>query len=77
MEFVKGPLVSETSAFDLRWLLKTWRGDCQKGYCNGGHQGEGSEADPNLPGRRGLEERWQKRGYKKRIGQMGTIGGGR
>jgi hypothetical protein len=28
----------------------------QKEYWNGGHQGEGNEADPNLPGRRGLEE---------------------
>jgi hypothetical protein len=25
-------------------------------YQNGDHQGEGNEADPNLPGRRGLEE---------------------
>jgi hypothetical protein len=30
-----------------------------------------------LPGRRGLEELWQKRGYRKRTGQIGTIGGGR
>jgi hypothetical protein len=36
-----------------------------------------SEADPNLPGRRGLEEGWQKRGYRKEIGQIETIGGGR
>jgi hypothetical protein len=36
-------------------MSKGWRrGDCQKGYWNGDHQGEGSEADPNLPGRRGL-----------------------
>jgi hypothetical protein len=34
-----------------------WRGgDCQKGYWNGDRQGEGKEADRNLPGRRGLEE---------------------
>jgi hypothetical protein len=43
-------------------------GDCQKGYWNG---------DPNLPGRRGLEEGWQKRGYRKEIGQIETTGGGR
>jgi hypothetical protein len=36
---------------------KGWRrGDCQKGYWNGDRQGEGNEADRNLPGRRGLEE---------------------
>jgi hypothetical protein len=36
---------------------KGWRrGDCQKGYWNGDRQGEGNEAEPNLPGRRGLEE---------------------
>jgi hypothetical protein len=35
--------------------------------------GEGNEADPNLPGRRG----WEKRGYRKKIGQIETIGGGR
>jgi hypothetical protein len=52
-------------------------GDYQKGYWNGDHQGEGKEADPNLPRRRGLEEGWQKRGYRKRIGQIGTIRGGR
>jgi hypothetical protein len=28
----------------------------EKKYWNGDHQGEGNEADPNLPGRRGLEE---------------------
>jgi hypothetical protein len=28
----------------------------QKKYWNGDHQGEGNEADPKLPGRRGLEE---------------------
>jgi hypothetical protein len=56
---------------------KGWRmGDCQKGYWNGDRQGEGNEADPNLPGRRGLEECWEKRGYRKRIGQIETIGGG-
>jgi hypothetical protein len=59
-------------------MSKGWRrGDCQKGYWNGDHQGEGSEADPNLPGRRGLEEGWYKRGYRKEIGQRETIGGGR
>jgi uncharacterized protein with PIN domain len=32
------------------------RGDCQKEYWNGNHLGEGNEADPNLTGKRGLEE---------------------
>jgi hypothetical protein len=45
---------------------KGWRrGDCQKGYWNGDHQGEGSEADPNLPGRRGLEIRMVEKGLKE------------
>jgi hypothetical protein len=57
-------------------MSKGWRrGDYQKGYWNGDRQGEGKEVDPYLPGRRGLEEGWQKRGYRKRIGQIGTIGG--
>jgi hypothetical protein len=33
----------------------------QKKYWNGSHQGEGNEEDLNLPGRRGLEEWWEKR----------------
>jgi len=38
-------------------MSKGWRrGDYQKKYWNGDHQGEGNEADPNLPGWRGLEE---------------------
>jgi hypothetical protein len=58
-------------------MSKGWRrGDYQKKYWNGDHQGEGNEADPNLSGRRGLEE-WEKRGYRKKIGQIETIGGGR
>jgi hypothetical protein len=32
---------------------------------------------PKLTGRRELEEGWQKRGYRKEIGQIETIGGGR
>jgi hypothetical protein len=37
----------------LQWYgqSKGWRGgDCQKEYWNGDRQGEGNEADPNLPG---------------------------
>jgi hypothetical protein len=37
-------------------MSKGWRrGDYQKKYWNGDHQGEGNEVDPNLPGQRGLE----------------------
>jgi hypothetical protein len=52
-------LLEDTKTKQLQWYgqSKGWRrGDCQKGYWNGGHQGEGNEADPNLPGQRGLEE---------------------
>ena len=43
-------------------MSKGWRrGDYQKKYWNGDHQGEGNEADPNLAGWRGLEECWEKR----------------
>jgi hypothetical protein len=60
------------------YMSKGWRrGDYQKGYWNGDRHAEGKEADPNLPGRRGLEELWQKRGYRKRIGQIETIEGER
>jgi hypothetical protein len=38
-------------------MSKGWRrGDYQKEYWIGDHQEEGNDADPNLPGRRGLEE---------------------
>jgi len=38
-------------------MSKGWRRrDYEKKYWIGDHQGEGNEADPNLPGRRGLEE---------------------
>ena len=44
-------------------MSKEWRrGDYEKKYWNGGHQGEENEVDLNLPGRRGLEEWWEKRG---------------
>jgi hypothetical protein len=42
----------------LQWYgqSKGWRrGEYKKGYWNGDHQGKGKEADPNLPGRRGLK----------------------
>ena len=45
------------NSFNGTDMSKGWRrGDYQKKYWNGDHQGEGNEADPNLPGRRGLEE---------------------
>jgi hypothetical protein len=38
-------------------MYKGWRrGGYQKKYWKGDHQGEGNEADPNLPDRRGLED---------------------
>jgi hypothetical protein len=52
-------LLEDIKTKQLQWYgqSKGWRrGDCQKKYWNGNHQGEGNEADPNLPGRRGLEE---------------------
>jgi hypothetical protein len=61
----------------LSSLSPLCRGDCQKKCWNGDRQGEGNEADPNLPGRRGLEEWWEKRGYRKKIGLIETIGGER
>jgi hypothetical protein len=54
---------------------KGWeRGYYQKKYWNGDRQGEGNEADPNIPGRRGLEEWWKKR---ERTGLTEAIGGGK
>jgi hypothetical protein len=56
---VTRPLLDDVKTKQLQRYgqSKGWRGgDCQKGYWNGDHQGEGNEADPKLPGRRGLEE---------------------
>jgi len=39
-------LLNNNNNNNNKWLL----------YWNGDHQGEGNEADPTLPGRRGLEE---------------------
>ena len=49
---------------DIKTKQLQWYGHVQRReevrlpnkYWNGDHQGEGNEADPNLPGRRGLEE---------------------
>jgi hypothetical protein len=52
-------LLDDIKTKQLQWYgqSKGWRrGDCQKEYWNGDRQGEGNEAEPNLPGRRGLEE---------------------
>jgi hypothetical protein len=52
-------LLDDIKTKQLQWYgqFKGWRrGDYHKKYWNGDHQGEGNEADPNLPGRRGLEE---------------------
>jgi 23S rRNA maturation mini-RNase III len=46
-------LLEDVKTKQLQWYgqSKVWRrGDCQKGYWNGDRQGEGNEADPNLPG---------------------------
>jgi hypothetical protein len=51
-------LLDDVKKKQLQWYgqSKGWRrGDCQKGDWNGDHQGEGKEAYPNLPGRRGLK----------------------
>jgi hypothetical protein len=52
-------LLHDIKTKQLQWFGQSKgcrRGDYQKEYWNGGHQGEGNEADPNLPGRNGLEE---------------------
>jgi hypothetical protein len=52
-------LLDDIKTKQLQWYGQSKgcrRGDCQKKYWNSDHQGEGKEADPNLPGRRGLEE---------------------
>ena len=51
---------------DIKTKQLQWFGHVQRmegrDYWNGGHQGEENEVDLNLPGRRGLEEWWEKRG---------------
>jgi hypothetical protein len=50
-------LLDDIKIKQLQWYgqSKGWmREDCQKKYWNGDRQGEGNEAYPNLPGRRGL-----------------------
>jgi hypothetical protein len=46
-------LLDDVITKQFQWYdqSKGWRrGDCQKGYWNGDRQGEGNEADLNLPG---------------------------
>ena len=48
------------SNFNGMNMSKEWkRGDCQKKSRNGVHQEEEYEVDLNLPGRMGLEDRWE------------------
>ena len=52
-------LLEDIKTKQLQWyghVQRRRRGDYQKKYWNGGHQGEENELDLNLPGRRGLEE---------------------
>jgi len=52
-------LLEDIKTKQLQWYGHVQRmeeGRLPKKYWNGDHQGEGNEADPNSPGRRGLEE---------------------
>ena len=43
-------------------MFREWkRGDYQKKLWNGAHQEEENEVDLKLPGRKGLEDWWEKR----------------
>ena len=44
-------------------MFREWkRGDYQKKLWNGAHQEEENEEDLNLPGQKGLEDWWEKKG---------------
>jgi len=59
-------------------MSKEWkRGDWQKKLWNGIHQEEENEVDLNLPGRKGLEDWWEKRGKWKKTGMTEATGGRR
>ena len=56
---MRRPLLEDVKTKQLQWYGHVQRmeeGRLPKEVLEWRHQGEGSEADPDLPGRRGLEE---------------------
>jgi len=53
------------------------RGDYQKKLWNGAHQEEENEVELILPGRKGLEDWWEKRDWWKKTGMTEETGGRR
>ena len=59
-------------------MFREWkRGDYQKKLWNGAHQEEENEVDLILPGRKGLEDWWEKRDKWKKTGMTEATGGRR
>jgi len=55
-------MILKPNNFNGMDMSKEWKpGDYQKKLWNGVHQEEENEVDLNLPGRKGLEDWWEKR----------------
>ena len=64
-------LLDDIKTKQLQWygnFQRMEKGDCQKKLWNGVHQEEENEVDLNLPGRKGLEDWWEKIDYP-----LGTV----
>jgi hypothetical protein len=73
-------LLDDVKTKQFQWYGHVQRmeeGRLPKGVLEWRPSGGRKRGRPKLTGRRGLEEGWQKRGYRKEIGQIETIGGGR
>ena len=69
-------MILKLNNFDDMDMFRVWkREDSQKKLWNGVHQEEENEVDLNLPGRKGLEDWWEKRDWWKKTGMTEANGG--
>ena len=73
-------LLDDIKTKQLQWhghVQRMKEGRLHKKWWNGVHQEEENEADLNLPGRKGLEDWWEKRDWWKKTGKTEATGGRR
>ena len=71
-------MILQQNNFNGMDMFKEWNSeDCQKKLWNGVHQEKENEVDLNLPGRKGLEDWWEKRDWWKKTGMTEATGGRR
>ena len=73
-------LLDDIKTKQLQWYGHVQRmeeGKCQKKWWNSVHKEEENEVDLYLPGRKGLEDWWEKRDWWKKTGITEATGGRR